>query len=169
MGCCGRAGHAGWPKGDCLQGWGITQKPGSRSAGKEANGVSKALLRRVNHERGEVAYRAGGETAEEHRALVVSSHLELELELELAHPHIAHRTCHMRCLVASTGQRERRQRLVCSTHWQCLVEQHGLYDVTHRQTHVHPLALTPQSLHSPFRLQGGGVRLHLFLAASRGV
>ena len=97
MGCCGRAGHAGWPKGDCLQGRGITQKPGSRSAGKEANGVSKALLRlrRVNHERGEVAYRAGGETAEEHRALVVSSHLELELELELAHPHIAHRTCHM--------------------------------------------------------------------------
>ena len=50
--------------------------------------MSKALLRRVNHERGEVAYRAGGETAEEHRALVVSSHLELELEL-------AHRTWHM--------------------------------------------------------------------------
>ena len=57
--------------------------------------MSKALLRRVNHERGEVAYRAGGETAEEHRALVVSSHLELELELELAHPHIAHRTSHI--------------------------------------------------------------------------
>ena len=57
--------------------------------------MSKALLRRVNHERGEVAYRAGGETAEEHRALVVSSHLELELELELAHPHIPHRTSHM--------------------------------------------------------------------------
>ena len=36
-----------------------------QAAGKEANGVSKALLRRVNHERGEVAYRAGGETAEE--------------------------------------------------------------------------------------------------------
>ena len=54
--------------------------------------MSKALLRRVNHERGEVAYRAGGETAEEHRALVVSSHLELEIELELAQmsSHMAH-------------------------------------------------------------------------------
>ena len=52
--------------------------------------MSKALLRRVNHERGEVAYRAGGETAEEHRALVVSSHLELELELAHRTSHIAH-------------------------------------------------------------------------------
>jgi hypothetical protein len=50
------------------------QKPGSGPAGKQANGVSKALLRRVNRERGEVAYRAcclllvvvaSGETAEE--------------------------------------------------------------------------------------------------------
>ena len=41
------------------------QKPGPGPAGKQANGVSKALLRRVNRERGEVAYRAGGETAEE--------------------------------------------------------------------------------------------------------
>jgi hypothetical protein len=53
---------------DCLGlRWGImhTQKPGSGSAGKQANGVSKALLRRVNRERGEMAYRACGETAEE--------------------------------------------------------------------------------------------------------
>jgi len=36
------------------------QKPESGPAGKQANGVSNALLRRVNREGGEVAYRACG-------------------------------------------------------------------------------------------------------------
>jgi hypothetical protein len=58
----GRMGSAEWVGvggRDCL-GWDIAPKPRSGSAGKQANGVSKALLWRVNHERGEMAYRACG-------------------------------------------------------------------------------------------------------------
>jgi hypothetical protein len=68
MGSAEWVGVGGWGmrggRRDYLR-WGITQKPGLGSAGKQANGASKALLRRVKCERGEMACRACSETAEE--------------------------------------------------------------------------------------------------------
>jgi hypothetical protein len=66
VGVRGRGMRGG--RSDCL-GWGTSQK--------QANGVSKALLRQVNRERSEMAYRGCGvRRPKNHRALV-SSHLEL--------------------------------------------------------------------------------------------